>query len=418
MSHGTLQINHRSNTFIKPWNGYLCCSRRVKRDNNVILTTAKPWNGNVGLALLPDHPLFHVHLLYHSEPFYGDCTCNNCAVNSSVRQDATDKILFYLPLLGESWCRSCFFYRRSWGFLARQIDWSVGGLGRWADRWHSRRALCRFLLNPGEHRASPKALTKGCKLIKKKKGLWALKFYLCTLAWCRSTPYIDSFLAFSRKFTSASAGLIPLNAKQDSVPFSYSSHKSKTPAFLIILMAFNLISGVVFSLTCSYGAAPSLSPPAHVSGWAQSGSRWRSRGRVPPARSLPVRPGRCRSPEGREWRMSRADDRTGCRPSAAGTGSTWRDTGGGNAADTALQGSGDSNARVFEWPPHWSWQKYLTSYWMDQCAQRMTLVIPLSLSTQPDYCYFVRLVYEPVLQNFQTFRLSWTEMCLVLIKKC
>lgn len=31
-----------------------------------------------------------------------------------------------------------------------------------------------------------------------------------TLAWWRSTPYIDSFLAFSRKCISASAGVIPL----------------------------------------------------------------------------------------------------------------------------------------------------------------------------------------------------------------
>lgn len=31
-----------------------------------------------------------------------------------------------------------------------------------------------------------------------------------TLAWWRSTPYIDSFLTFSRKCISASAGIIPL----------------------------------------------------------------------------------------------------------------------------------------------------------------------------------------------------------------
>lgn len=32
-----------------------------------------------------------------------------------------------------------------------------------------------------------------------------------TLAWWRSTPYIDSFLAFSRKCISAAAGVIPLD---------------------------------------------------------------------------------------------------------------------------------------------------------------------------------------------------------------
>lgn len=91
----------------------------------------------------------------------------------------------------------------------------------------------------------------------------------------------------------------------------------------------------MFSLTYSYGAAPSLSPPAHVSGWVQSGSRSHSRDRVPQARSLRVQPGQCRSPEGRGWQMSRADDRTGCRPSAAGTGSTYRNARGEgrNAAD-------------------------------------------------------------------------------------
>lgn len=31
-----------------------------------------------------------------------------------------------------------------------------------------------------------------------------------TLAWCRSTPYMESFLAFSRKWISASPGVIPL----------------------------------------------------------------------------------------------------------------------------------------------------------------------------------------------------------------
>ena len=31
-----------------------------------------------------------------------------------------------------------------------------------------------------------------------------------TLAWCRSTPYMESFLAFSRKWISASPGVMPL----------------------------------------------------------------------------------------------------------------------------------------------------------------------------------------------------------------
>lgn len=38
-----------------------------------------------------------------------------------------------------------------------------------------------------------------------------------TLAWCRSTPYMDSFLAFSRNWVSACAGVIPLNIKNSIV---------------------------------------------------------------------------------------------------------------------------------------------------------------------------------------------------------
>lgn len=35
-----------------------------------------------------------------------------------------------------------------------------------------------------------------------------------TLAWCKSTPYMDNFLAFSKKCISASAGVIPLIKKR------------------------------------------------------------------------------------------------------------------------------------------------------------------------------------------------------------
>lgn len=35
-----------------------------------------------------------------------------------------------------------------------------------------------------------------------------------TLAWCRSTPYIESFLAFSRKWISASPGVMPLRERK------------------------------------------------------------------------------------------------------------------------------------------------------------------------------------------------------------
>lgn len=38
---------------------------------------------------------------------------------------------------------------------------------------------------------------------------------LHTLAWCRSTPYIESFLAFSRKWISASPGVIPLQGDRE-----------------------------------------------------------------------------------------------------------------------------------------------------------------------------------------------------------
>lgn len=35
-----------------------------------------------------------------------------------------------------------------------------------------------------------------------------------TLAWCRSTPYMESFLAFSRKWISASPGVMPLRERK------------------------------------------------------------------------------------------------------------------------------------------------------------------------------------------------------------
>lgn len=67
-------------------------------------------------------------------------------------------------------------------------------------------------------------------------------WYLCTFAWCRSTPYMDSFLAFSRKFTSASAGLIPLQHKCHVwfiTSFIFIPQISKT-SFLIFLSAIQL----------------------------------------------------------------------------------------------------------------------------------------------------------------------------------
>lgn len=155
------------------------------------------------------------------------------------------------------------------------------------------------------------------------KSLGALsfqKFYLCTLAWCKSTPYIESFLAFSRKFTSASAGLIPLQHKCHTINHFFHIHTTNQKYQYVSLSSWH--SMYLFSLTYSYGAVPSLSPLAHVSGWVQSESRWHSQDHVPLARSLQVRPGQCRSPEGRGWQMSKADDRTGCRLSAAGTDST------------------------------------------------------------------------------------------------
>lgn len=36
-----------------------------------------------------------------------------------------------------------------------------------------------------------------------------------TLAWCRSTPYMESFLAFSRKWISASPGVMPLQSDRE-----------------------------------------------------------------------------------------------------------------------------------------------------------------------------------------------------------
>jgi len=172
-----------------------------------------------------------------------------------------------------------------------------------------------ILMNAGiEYPQTSKSILANKKYEKK-----YCEHYLLTLAWCRSTPYIESFLAFSRKFISASAGLIPLQKR---------SHKG----FLISYNFFIFFSQIKMEgcdITCSYGAAPSLSPPAHVSGWGQNEIHWHSLGRVPQARSLPVLPGQCRSPGGHEWQMSRGDDRTGCHPSAVGTNSTWRSTEGG-----------------------------------------------------------------------------------------
>ena len=80
------------------------------------------------------------------------------------------------------------------------------------------------------------------------------------------------------------------------------------------------------SSTCSFDGAPSPSPPARESDWGQSGNRWHSRSRGHPGHSLPARLERSRSPEGREWRTSRAVDLTACHPSAADIGSIWGET--------------------------------------------------------------------------------------------
>lgn len=156
LSHGLLQINLRSNTFIKPWNDYLCCLGRVKGDNDVILTTVKPWNRNVELALC--QMILHSTCLVFARVTVTSCSSGTVHAiiaqwtPESARCKRQDNDSFYLPLLGGSWCRSCFSYTRSWGFLARRTGWSLDGLCRWADRWRSRQALCQFLLNPGEHK--------------------------------------------------------------------------------------------------------------------------------------------------------------------------------------------------------------------------------------------------------------------------
>lgn len=48
----------------------------------------------------------------------------------------------------------------------------------------------------------------------KKQTLDYNRSILVTLAWWRSTPYMDSFFAFSKKCISASAGVIPLIEQQ------------------------------------------------------------------------------------------------------------------------------------------------------------------------------------------------------------
>lgn len=44
------------------------------------------------------------------------------------------------------------------------------------------------------------------------------RWFICTFAWCRSTPYMDSFLAFSRNWVSASAGVSPLTTRNENNP--------------------------------------------------------------------------------------------------------------------------------------------------------------------------------------------------------
>lgn len=47
-----------------------------------------------------------------------------------------------------SWCRSCFFYKKSWESLARRSGWFLAYLCKSAGHWRRHRALFQSLLNP------------------------------------------------------------------------------------------------------------------------------------------------------------------------------------------------------------------------------------------------------------------------------
>lgn len=65
------------------------------------------------------------------------------------------------------------------------------------------------------HQALQKNITVQWGETLEARGPWALG-PKGTLAWCRSTPYMDSFLAFSRKWISASPGVMPLVERKGS----------------------------------------------------------------------------------------------------------------------------------------------------------------------------------------------------------
>lgn len=114
-----------------------------------------------------------------------------------------------------------------------------------------------ILMNIGIERKKKKKFSKSVLTVE----VW--EYYLCTLAWCRSTPYIESFLAFSRKFTSASAGVIPLQHKYNTwliqpirklhLPlFSWLSIQLMTSYFLRPVVTVKLHHSLL-QLTCLIG---------------------------------------------------------------------------------------------------------------------------------------------------------------------
>jgi len=62
-----------------------------------------------------------------------------------------------------------------------------------------------------------------------------------TLAWWRSTPYIDNFLAFSRKCISASAGVIPLKKSNLSISVKETEYELKCNTYISIHLPVALV---------------------------------------------------------------------------------------------------------------------------------------------------------------------------------
>lgn len=113
-----------------------------------------------------------------------------------------------------------------------------------------------------------------------------------TLAWCRSTPYMASFLAFSRNSRSACAGLIDLKDTEVGV--------SETVCIISNgwLQSLNINQHPLSEITCMCGATPSPFPPVLCSVQVPGSGLLRSQCRGPLGHTLQALTGLHRSPTG------------------------------------------------------------------------------------------------------------------------